>query len=109
MLLKNNVARLITINHNGKRYDVKPGENPSVDVPDEACKTAFVQNLINTGQLLAQVGGAVTADVVDDKAEERAELTEMTIKELREHAKLLDLEGYSNLGKDELIDFILKA
>lgn len=60
MLLKNNVPRLITINaepmKNGKRgkaYQIKPGNHPAVDVPDEVCKgNKFVESLIKDKSLL---------------------------------------------------------
>ncbi len=103
--LKNMDKRLITINHCGKRYDIKCGDNPAVEVPDEACETDFVKNLINTGKLVS-VGVTVTV-VEDDNAEMRAELKEMTVAELKEHCKLLDLSGYSRMKEDELIDFII--
>lgn len=60
MLLKNQVARLITINgefENGQRvkaYQIKPGNNPSVEVPNELCENAFVKALIADGSLLVQ-------------------------------------------------------
>lgn len=106
--LKNMDKRLITINHGGKRYDIKCGNNPSVEVPDEALKTDFVKNLINTGKLVSVGTVAVVEDAgEDDNAEMRAELKEMTVTELKEHCKLLDLSGYSRMKEDELIDFII--
>lgn len=57
MLLRNNSSRLITINapmtDGGYTtfFDIKPGENPAVEVPDELCKSDFVKNLLNTGDL----------------------------------------------------------
>ena len=60
MLLKNNSARLITINGhlNGKgerveKYLIKPGKNPAVEVPDELCKSDFVKALIDNDSLIA--------------------------------------------------------
>ena len=60
MLLKNNSARLITVNgplnEKGERsvkYQIKPGKNPAVEVPDELCKSAFVKSLIDNGSLVA--------------------------------------------------------
>lgn len=64
MLLKNQKARLVTINgrfENGQRvekYQIKPGNNPAVEVPDKLCKTAFVQSLIKDGTLLVMSGAA---------------------------------------------------
>ena len=58
MLLKNNAARLITINgkfENGARvasYKISPGNNPAVEVPDELCKNKFVESLIESGDLI---------------------------------------------------------
>lgn len=59
MLLKNNSARLITINgklnERGERtekYQVLPGKNPAVEVPDELCKSEFVKALIAAGALI---------------------------------------------------------
>ena len=58
MLLKNNAARLITINgkfENGTRvssYKISPGNNPAVEVPDELCKNKFVGSLIESGNLI---------------------------------------------------------
>jgi hypothetical protein len=58
MLLKNTKARLITINgpyENGartKKYQIKPGENPAVEVPDKLCKSPFVKALIDDGTLV---------------------------------------------------------
>lgn len=63
MLLKNNSARLITVNgslnEKGERtekYQIKPGKNPAVEVPDELCKSDFVKSLIDNGSLIAQSG-----------------------------------------------------
>jgi hypothetical protein len=58
MLLRNVKARLVTINgkfENGVRsekYQIKPGDNPAVSVPDALCKTQFVQSLIEDGTLV---------------------------------------------------------
>ena len=60
MLLKNKSARLITVNgplnEKGERsvkYQIKPGKNPAVEVPNELCKSAFVKSLIDNGSLVA--------------------------------------------------------
>jgi hypothetical protein len=58
MLLRNNAKRLITINapmaEGGYTtfFDIKPGDNPAVEVPDELCKSDFVKNLLDTGDLI---------------------------------------------------------
>lgn len=67
MLLKNNKARLVTINGafaNGQRiekYQIKPGNNPAVDVPDKLCQSKFVQDLIADGTLVV-VGESAKVD-----------------------------------------------
>lgn len=71
MLLKNTKARLVTINGpyaNGVRtvkYQILPGDNPAVEVPDKLCKSAFVQSLIKDGTLLV-LSGESAADTDDD-------------------------------------------
>ena len=73
MLLKNNSARLITINGqlNGKgerveKYLIKPGKNPAVEVPDELCKSDFVKALIDNEDLIAVAGVPVETVQPDD-------------------------------------------
>ncbi|QDP56535.1 MAG: hypothetical protein Tp118SUR00d2C21406351_41 [Prokaryotic dsDNA virus sp.] len=57
MLLKNNSARLITVNKSlDVKYDILPGKNPAVEVPCELCKSDFVKSLINNGSLIVQSG-----------------------------------------------------
>lgn len=67
MLLKNNSARLITVNgslnEKGERtvkYQIKPGKNPAVEVPNELCKSAFVKALIASDALTVLSGGVET-------------------------------------------------
>lgn len=55
MLLKNNVARLITINGTYRKKVVKIDLMPAgdaVDVPDSIAGTAYVQSLIDAGDVL---------------------------------------------------------
>ena len=55
MFLKNEAARLITINHlvgeKETSYQILPGENPAVEVPDEVAKIDFVKALLQNGDL----------------------------------------------------------
>jgi hypothetical protein len=85
MWLKNNKARLITINgkfDNGVRvekFQVKPGNNPAVEVPDELCETAFVKTLIEDGVLSvvaapAEDGNDTENDVDQYKGMSRSDL-----------------------------------
>jgi len=83
MLLRNNSKRLITINapmtESGYStfYDIKPGDNPAVEVPDEFCKSDFVKNLLNTGDLTRMTPAESDSDDVDS---------------LRDEAMLLDIK-----------------
>lgn len=69
MFLKNEAARLITINFlvDGMEigYPILPGENPAVEVPDEAAKIDFVKALLKNGDL-RRVGAD---DLEDGEAE----------------------------------------
>lgn len=71
MLLKNNAKRLITVNgpltDGGypEHYDIKPGENPAVEVPDALCTSDFVKNLMRIGEL-TQVSAPITPTASDD-------------------------------------------
>jgi hypothetical protein len=71
MFLKNEAARLITINHlvgdKETSYPILPGENPAVEVPDEAAKIDFVKALLKNGDL-RRVG----ADELEDGEAEQA-------------------------------------
>lgn len=55
MFLKNEAARLITINHlvgeTETSYPILPGENPAVEVPDAVAKIDFVKALLKNGDL----------------------------------------------------------
>lgn len=70
MFLKNNAARLITINGklnaDGERetkFQVLPGNNPSVEVPDELCKSDYVKALIASGSLVHVQGDPTKPDL----------------------------------------------
>lgn len=55
MFLKNEAARLITINHlvddKETSYPILPGENPAVELPDAVAKIDFVKALLKNGDL----------------------------------------------------------
>lgn len=65
MFLKNEAARLITINHLVEgvetSYPILPGENPAVEVPDAVAKIDFVKALLKSGDL--RVADADEAEV----------------------------------------------
>lgn len=73
MLLKNLKPRLITINgkfDNGQRvekFQIKPGNNPAVEVPDHLCETPFVKALIADGSLQVLAGAAPVAEAPEDE------------------------------------------
>ncbi|MHA6160976.1 hypothetical protein ACX3X6_08740 [Pseudomonas sichuanensis] len=71
MFLKNEAARLITINHmvDGVEtsYPILPGENPSVEVPDAVVKIDFVKALLKNGDLRRV--GADEREADDDEEE----------------------------------------
>lgn len=70
MLLRNNSKRLITINapmtEGGYTtfFDIKPGDNPAVEVPDEFCKSDFVQHLLKSRDLTVEAALAADSDDV---------------------------------------------
>lgn len=49
-------ARSITINHGDKKYQIIPnGDNSQfVEVPNDVVKTKFVQNLVDSGELIVK-------------------------------------------------------
>lgn len=108
MLLKNNAARLVTINgpmENGKRsvaYQIKPGENPAVEVPDELCKNKFVESLIKDGTLTVLTATAAAPAPAD-------ELDGMTKAELTEMATGMGIDVAARWTKDEIIAAIRAA
>ena len=74
MFLKNEAARLITINHLvgevQTSYAILPGENPAVEVPDELSKLDFVKALLKNGSL-RRVG----ADELEAEEDQDEDLT----------------------------------
>lgn len=89
MFLKNEAARLITINHlvgdKETSYPILPGENPAVEVPDAAAKIDFVKALLKNGDL-RRVG----ADELED--EESDDDSDGVITQLQEEAAGLGIE-----------------
>lgn len=92
--LKNVSARLISITHDGKRYDVLPGEKNVTTVPDSLKDDWFVKALIKENSLVVE--------------SVNTEYDDMTKAELEEIAELHELEGYSRLNKAELIAFLIE-
>lgn len=69
MLLKNEAARIITINYQlgdtVTSYDIYPGEHPAVEVPDEVAELDFVKALIANRSLVEMVAEKPAAKKVD--------------------------------------------
>ncbi len=90
MFLKNEAARLITINFlvDGVEtgYPILPGENPAVEVPDEAAKIDFVKALLKSGDL-RRVGADELGD--DDEGDDDSD---GVIAQLQEEAAGLGIE-----------------
>lgn len=103
MLLRNQDKRLITVNavvdNEVKSWDILPGENPAVEVPDKHCESDFVQNLINTGALRVMPSAAKpTGD--DDEDELRKQCEELGIEvDGRWSAKRMRAEIEKALGE----------
>ncbi|WP_277593613.1 hypothetical protein [Pseudomonas chlororaphis] len=102
MFLKNEAARLITINHlvDGVEtsYPILPGENPAVEMPDAVAKIDFVKALLKNGDL-RRVG--------DDELE-GAEGDD-DIDALREQAGRAGVKVNKTWGKARLLEEIAKA
>lgn len=104
MILKNNAKRLITINgamvknQRPTAYQIKPGDNPEVDVPDELCDNAFVKALLADGSLI-KVG---ESEVVETDAEP-SQYDEMNKTDLTSLAETMGIEVKSAWNKAQII------
>lgn len=103
MYLKNEAARLITINADGKKYQVLPGLNPVVEVPDEVAKIPFVKALLKNGSLRRISKVDVDGD---DSASYDAMDREM---ELIDQAEKLGIAVDKRWGEKRLLEEIAKA
>lgn len=105
MLLKNNAKCLITINGplvNGMRsvaYDIKPGDNPAVEVPDELCDSDFVKAMIDNGHLIA----------MSQRAAPAAAKSSNEVEALQAQCDLLKIQYDKRWGADKLKEAIDKA
>lgn len=100
MFLKNEAARLITINHlvDGVEtsYPILPGENPAVEVPDAAAKIDFVKALLKNGDLRRVGADELEAEDSDDE-------------DLVAHAEALGIKVNKTWGENRLREEIAKA
>ena len=104
MFLKNEAARLITINHlvgeTETSYPILPGENPAVEVPDAVAKIDFVKALLKNGDL-RRVGA--------DELESEDDEDEVDMDALRAEAAELGIEVGPRWGEKRLREEIAKA
>lgn len=100
MHLKNKAARLITVNFDGEKFKILPGENPAVEVPDEAAKLPFVKALLKSGDL-RRVGSDELDEQEEDDGDELGELTAQ--------AKALGIKVDKRWGVERLAEEIAKA
>lgn len=78
MFLRNMSARLVTINVKGKDpIQIKPGDNPAVEVPDEALKLDFVKHLRKERILVEELPSGVDLDDDGDIDEDDEELAQL--------------------------------
>ncbi|WLI49244.1 hypothetical protein [Pseudomonas sp. FP833] len=102
MFLKNEAARLITINHlvgdKETSYPILPGENPAVEVPDAVASIDFVKALLKNGSL-RRVG----ADEM-----EASEEGDTDMEALRAEAAELGIEVNNRWGEKRLREEIAK-
>jgi len=105
MFLKNEAARLITINHlvDGVEtsYPILPGENPAVEVPDAVAKIDFVKALLKNGDLRRVGADELDAEEDDDGDD--------VITQLRDEAIELGIEVNGRWGEKRLREEIAKA
>lgn len=89
-------ARSITINHGDKTYNIVPGGDNSafVEVPNEVVKGKFVQNLINSGDLIVK-GYSEPVKGKDEDEDER-------LNSLRQEAQSMGLEFDKRMKADTL-------
>lgn len=98
MLLKNNSARLISINASGDeqdRIDLLPAGAP-VEVSKKLCDSRYVKALLQVGSIV-KVDGVVESDTDSDDP-----LGEMTVADLKTYADSLEIEYGSSVKKDDL-------
>lgn len=83
MQLRNMSARLVTINvPNGDSIQIKPGDNPAVDVPEEALELPFVKHLLDARVLVQEVPRYADVDEDGDVDEDDEELAQLQAEAL---------------------------
>lgn len=97
MFLKNISARLVTVNPGA--IQIKPGNNPAVELSDEIANSAFVKLLIKEGILIEEKRPVASVD-------DGTNLYTMSKGALKDYAELLDIKVKSAWGIPELIEQI---
>ena len=105
MLLKNKSARLITINGDEVKFDILPGNNPSVEVPNELCEGDFIKALVGNGDLVVESNEDAGGEPSEYEGFDKKDLVELcegrdievkakdTAKKLIEKLEAQDAEG----------------
>lgn len=118
MFLKNNAARLITINgklnekgERPKKYQVLPGNNPSVEVPDELCNSDYVKALMSNGDLVQVQGDPTKPDLPpkDDKTETQGDPTKPDLPGDKTESLYADFDKSQLIAQCEARDIEVKS
>ena len=108
MLVKNNSKRVITINFKESRVKIVPTRTATITAAqsDEIKDDVVCKALFKGGDLIeVKEKDALTKDIA-----EYFSIKELgdyyNIKELKEYTKSIEVDGYSNMDKDALLDAI---
>lgn len=98
MMIRNNVARLITVNHVKGKYRFLPN-GPAVNVPQDVANSPFAKGLIDIGSLVVTQADPIEFNPLDA----------MTVDQLRNMAESLGIEKTANMPRKKLIEEIEKV
>ena len=108
MLIRNNSKRVITINFKNSRVKIVPTRTMQVTQTqmNEIKDDIVVQAWFKDGDLKeVEEKDPLTKEIAEYYSVDELSNT-YNIKELREYAKSIEVEGYSNMDKDDLLDAI---
>lgn len=71
-----------------------------------AAETPVIQTVDESTNHKVLLTDDVNLNDEDEKTVEKSDLKKLSVKELKENAKLLEIKGYSKLNEDELIEAI---
>ena len=83
---------------NDKDLAVKAGS--VIDIDDEVGKRIILAEYGHKTEIINLIGDAITEEVIN--------LNELKVDELKEMAKEMNIEGYSSMKKEELIQALSK-